>query len=218
MEMLDTVIRKYRFSDRQTVRRISLETAMMGQPAAAFFDGNEVFADALTLYFTDHEPESCFVAQVDGKVVGCLTGARDTRCMDELSGRKILWPLLWKAACSGIFLKGRNIRVLLRSLWLALGGGFFLPDFYQDYPATLHINVLDGYRASGVGGKLMEAYLSYLQGEKVRGVRMATMSEQAGHFFQTQGFSFLYRSTRPYFREVLKRDVPFLIYGKKFLT
>lgn len=211
--MADVVIRKYRPQDRDAVRRIALETAMMGEPASRFFDGEEVLADFLTIYYTDCEPGSCFVAEANGQVVGYLIGSRDTRAMDRIFHQRFLWPLIWKALCQGIVL--RNGRLIGRSLVFALRGGFYIPDFYPDCPATLHINLLDGFRRCGAGKALMRAYLEYLKDAGVRGVRMATMSEASGAFFATQGFERLYASTRPYFRDALGRDVPLFVYGKK---
>jgi len=69
-------IRKFESKDRGQLRSISHDTAFMGQPASVFFEGREVFCDALNLYFTDYEPESCFVAEVDSVVIGYLIGAK----------------------------------------------------------------------------------------------------------------------------------------------
>lgn len=60
----------------------------------------------------------------------------------------------------------------------------------------------------------MASYLGLLRKNGVSGVRMATMSEDAGRFFEHQGFKLLYRSSRPYFHHILGRDVPLLVYGR----
>ena len=89
-------VRSFQAGDRPAVRAIALATAMTGQPSSAFFDGDEFLADALTGYFTDDEPESCFVAEIHGTVAGYLIGARDTRLMDTRFIRKWLLLLLGK--------------------------------------------------------------------------------------------------------------------------
>ena len=77
---LQTDIRKFQSGDREAVRRICCATALLGNPSSIFFDGDEIFADAITLYFTDYEPESCFVAEHQGEVVVYLIGAKDAAC------------------------------------------------------------------------------------------------------------------------------------------
>lgn len=213
--MGDIIVREYRETDRESVRQICLATAMVGRPANLFFDGDEILADALTAYYTDHEPESCFVAESDGKVVGYLLSSTDTRAMDDVFWGKILWPLLGKAFHQRIFYSAKNWRFFGRVLSVALKGGYWLPSFADEYPAALHINILEEYRGKGAGERLVRKCLDYLGNRDVRGARLATMSERAGAFFQRYGFRLFYSSTRPYFQDVLKKDVPFRIYGRK---
>ena len=138
----EAVIRKYNAQDRLAVRQINCGTALMGEPSAVFFDDDEMFADALTLYFTDYEPGSCFVAEVQGKIVGYLLGAKDVRCMDKIMANKIAWPLLTKALRRGTFFRKKNVEFLFH-VWLSLlKGEFKAPSFSKEYPATLHINMI----------------------------------------------------------------------------
>ncbi len=76
--MADFVIRPYQGKDREAIRKIAFDTAFMGEPAEVFFTDQEVLADILTDYFTDHEPESLFVAESGGAIVGYLLGAKDS--------------------------------------------------------------------------------------------------------------------------------------------
>ena len=135
------VIRKYNSRDRSAVRRICCETALMGEPSAIFFDDDEIFADALTAYFTDYEPESCFVAEYGNKVIGYLLGAKDVRRMDKIFADKIAMPLLIKALRRGALIRKKNVKFLSRVLLSLVKGEFKGPAFSKDYPATLHINI-----------------------------------------------------------------------------
>jgi len=210
-------IRKFESRDREAVRRIFHDTALIGEPASVFFEGEEAFSDALTSYFTDYEPQSCFVAESGTQVIGCLMGAKDKVRAEKIFNAKIAPGLLRKAFRDGLILKKKNIVFLLRCLSDALRGRLFAPDFAKEYPAILHINVGKGFRGQDVGGALMDSYLAYLKQEKVMGVHLATLSDAAASFFKRQGFQLLHRSVRSYFRHVLHRDVPLYIYGKKLL-
>ena len=82
----DPVIRPYESRDREAVRRVCFETGYMGDPIAWQWRDAESFADLFTSYYTDHEPESATVVEIDGRVVGYLLGCRDTRHAGQPGG------------------------------------------------------------------------------------------------------------------------------------
>jgi GNAT superfamily N-acetyltransferase len=205
-------IRKFKNEDRAEVRRICCATAFAGRPSSLFFAGDEILADCLTLYFTDYEPESCFVAESRGKVVGYIVGAKDA---SRIGRRDFVFRLLLKAITSAALLKPKNLLFIWHCLMSFLKGEFSEPGFSRDYPATLHINVHEDSRGLKIGAGLIDAYLGYLKKEGVRGVHFATMSERASKFFSQQGFERLYKGQRSYFRYILRQELPLYIYGKR---
>lgn len=210
----DIVIRKFKGTDREAVRDITFNTAFMGEPASVFFDDREVISDALSLYFTDYEPESCFVAEANLKVIGSLIGAKSKIKAEKTFKHQIALSLLVKAFKRGTFTKRANRRFIFSCLLSLISGGLNSPDFTKEYPATLHININNGFRGLNIGTKLVNAYLGYLKSQKVSGVHLATMSDLGAKFFYRQGFSLLYKGKRSYFRPILHQDVPLYIFGK----
>ncbi|HEY6877997.1 MAG TPA: GNAT family N-acetyltransferase [Polyangiales bacterium] len=71
-------IRPYQASDRAAVRHVCCETGYLGNPIEPVYRDRPSFADLITRYYTDHEPESALVVDVDGKVVGYLLGCLDS--------------------------------------------------------------------------------------------------------------------------------------------
>ncbi|PYK93189.1 MAG: hypothetical protein DME36_10330 [Verrucomicrobia bacterium] len=69
-------IRSYRSSDRAAVRELCCQTGFLGVPIDPVYEDRQLFADFLTTYYTDHEPESSFVLEVDGEIRGYLLGSR----------------------------------------------------------------------------------------------------------------------------------------------
>jgi GNAT superfamily N-acetyltransferase len=189
----------------------------MGEPSAVFFDDDEIFADALTVYFTEYEPESCFVAEYENSVIGYLLGAKDVLHMDKIFTDKIALPLFIKALRSGTFFRKRNMKFLFHVFLSLVKGEFKAPTFSKAYPATLHINIIKDYRAGGVGSKLINAYLDYLKKQAVEGVHFATMSDKASQFFKKQNFQLLFQGERSYFRYFLGKNIPIYIYGMRIL-
>lgn len=213
--MEELIIRPYRQEDRPRVREIAWETALMGEPADAFFEGRELFADFLTASFLECEPESCFVAEENGRVCGYLLGTKDSAVLYRCFRSRILPSLLWRAISGGAFLKKKNLIFLAKCLKAILAGEFKMPDFYRAYPATLHINLQRQARGKGGGSKLIAAFFDYLSNFNVPGVYVATMSERGALFFAKQGFGLLHKGKRSYFSHILQGDVPLYIYAKK---
>jgi hypothetical protein len=207
-------IRKYEPGDRQAVRNIFFDTAFLGEPADAFFSDKEIICDALTAYYTDYEPESCFVAVADSKVVGCLTGAKDKIRAEEITSAKIFPLLFSKALLRGVFFKTKNLVFILNIFSSLIKGEFKMPVSLRAFPAILHINISKAYRSLDIGSNLMAAYFSYLKEEQVPGVCLATMSKGASEFFAKAGFRLAYSGKRSYFRYLIQKDLPINIYVK----
>lgn len=215
MILPEVSIRRYCKEDREFVRNIAWDTAFIGEPADIFFSGRNILADFLTLYFTDFEPESCFVAENQGKVVGYLMGAKSKSVLSGIFQFKIIPCLLIRAILGGEFFKKKNIIFSFNCLFSFFMQEFNMPDFSKEYPATLHINIDKGFRNLKLGSRLMSAYLNFLTENKIPGVSLATLSKEAAGFFQNQGFSLLYKGRRSYFRYLLHMDLPIYIYGKR---
>ena len=180
-------VRAYRAEDRDAVRRICFATGYMGAPADWYWRHSESFAEIWTGYYTDHEPESLFVATLDDRVVGYLTGCVDTKRApspaDAVKAAMLRYWLFLRPGTAGFF-----FRALVDVV--CLGGA---PEGETDdprYPAHLHINLLPEARGTGLGAGLMRAWLDRLRSLGVPGCHLGTLheNENAIGFFTHQGF------------------------------
>ena len=209
------LIRKYTPQDKAGVRRLSCETAFLGTGREQIFNDDEILADFLTMYFTDYEPDSCFVAVDRSTGIGYLIGSKDATCMNRVVKKRVVPALFVKAFYRKTFLKKTNLRFLLHCILSFLRGEFFLSDLSSEFPATLHINIDKDYRNQGMGRKLIAAYLDFLKEHGVRGVHFSTLSENAKGFFLKMGFDILYRKGRSYLKPYAGREVVLYVFGKK---
>jgi GNAT superfamily N-acetyltransferase len=209
----DFKIRKYIKSDREAVRRISCDTAFLGEPVDNFFKGADFIADFLTAYYTDYEPWSCFIAEFDGKAAGYLIGTTDENKMLKTLFFKIFPKAFFKAFFKGVFFKKKNILFSWWNIYGLFKGQFFPKISLKNYPALLHINFSAEYRGRGLGSILLKTYLDYLNSEKIPGVHLTTHSEKAGRFFEKNGFKLLLKTKRSYYRGVLHKDVGYFYFG-----
>lgn len=214
LDVTQVVIRPYRIEDRPAVRRINYETSFLHKPHL-FFDDREIVADALTRYYTDYEPSTCFVAELRGQVIGYIIGTLDIRRMHRVFATRILLPLVCKAVLRGVLFKAKTWRFLVHCLRGYLKGEFRVPDFTEQYPSTFHLNVQDGFRGQKVGSKLIMRAAQVVYAHPVRGVHFSTMSDEPRDFFINFGFHVIFESRRTYLRYALGHDTPFYLFGMK---
>ena len=180
-------IRAYRPEDREAIRRIAFETGYMAESIAWLWRDRESFADLITRYYTDHEPESIFVAEGDGVVLGYLTGCVESARVKGSALREIR-RLLVRGA---LFVPG-FAAFLGRSVCDALRDRGTPAEALSDprFPAHLHIDLLPEGRGRGLGRRLMEAWLARLRSLGSPGVHLGTFAENhAGiRFFEACGF------------------------------
>lgn len=212
----EVVIRPYEPRDRDAVRRICCDTADRGAPVEHFFSDRELIADLVTSYYTDFEPETCWVADAGGTVMGYLTGALDTGRYDRVFRSRILPRALLRAAGRGALFRAETWR-MLAALVASAKGYIARGHFGTICPAHLHIDILDGYRGQHVGRRLMQAFLDRVAAAGIRGIHAAVRGDnpKACAFFERMGFVvaggysiFMYLDGR-------MQRVPIVLYGRK---
>src|SRR5215475_13622222 len=183
----DIAVRPYRDADRDAVRMIAYRTGFMGEPADWYWRDFTSFADIWTSYYTDREPESAFVAERDGVVVGYLLGCVESACAPNPAAalaRHTIRRLL--------ILRPGTARFLWRSVWDAARHRNLPSGELRDprWPSHLHINLLREARGCGVGARLVEAWIARLRSVGSAGCHLATLAENttAVAFFARVGF------------------------------
>jgi ribosomal protein S18 acetylase RimI-like enzyme len=214
-------VRSYRGEDRERVRWICSETGFVGNPQEAVFIGREEFADLWSSYWTDCEPESAFVATVEGRVEGYMLGCLDTHKQEEVWNREILprvarrlvRPAWWRHSINRKFIRAM-VRSRLRHEFSAP-----LKQIIAEYPAHLHTNIGDpAMRGLGLGSVMMRALIAYLRQNNVKGVHLGTTSHnrEALPFYEHVGFKVLHQSLFTAYDHAIPDPPLYLIYmGKK---
>jgi hypothetical protein len=186
------VIRSYRRSDREAVRKLCCNTGFLGEPIDPVYEDRQLFADFLTTYYTDHEPESSFVVEIDGEIRGYLLGCRKP-LQNQLYS---FWQnvSLFIKALTRYFRYNQSSRRFIR--WTLVHGWREVPAAPRRIP-HFHINLLPDARKMSTTRALMSAYLSYLyqQGEKhVYGQIVTFESRRGEKMFERYGFKVLNRA------------------------
>ena len=182
-------IRKFQPADRARVRELCCETGFLGKPIDPVFEDRELFADYLSAYYTDWEPESAFVLLVNGDIRGYLLGSR-------CPTRQQLYNLYNNAA---LFLRGifryprynaaskKFVHWILRQAWREVPAS-------PRRTAHFHINLLADARSVASTRGLMDSYLKYLREKGERRVfgQMVVFEDRRGtKMFERYGFKVL---------------------------
>ena len=210
-------IRLYEPRDREAIRQICCDTADGGEPVEAFFPDREVFADLLTLYYTDYEPSSTWVAERDGQVIGYLTGCLDTRRFLRVMAWRLVPRTFLKALVRGTLWHPQVVTLLSANLGGWLRGGFRREVSLWSYPAHLHVNLRKGNRGQKIGRQLLERFFQQVRDAGLNGVHagVSSQNERARRFFESLGFTPLALETR--FRSHgTQQPVSTIVYGKRF--
>lgn len=186
----DIIIRRYHPSDRREIRRICCDSADRGEPVENFFSDRELIADLATRYYTDDEPQSLWVAECKGRVVGYLSGCLDTRRYSGIMLMCLGARIFLKALMRGVFLQKDTWRLLAAGLKTWYLGGFRRAVPLTKYPAHLHINIEKGWRDKGIGAGLIEHFLGQLKTAGIAGMHLSTLQDNiaACNFFKRMGF------------------------------
>lgn len=187
--MTDVAVVPYDACYRAAVRECVFVTGYGGDDVTPFFTDRELFADFLTLYYTDYEPGHAYIGLVDGAPAGYLLGCADTRAYERVMKEKV-YPRILKNLVSGRYRIDRVTgRYIVRGLASQVRGEGMTPPLEQ-FPAHLHIDLLAPYRRLGLGSRLIHAWLSDLRAMGSPGIHLGTSTAHTlSHaFYKKLGF------------------------------
>jgi ribosomal protein S18 acetylase RimI-like enzyme len=187
--MSEMEIRTYRESDRDAMR-VLFDRAGVGSPTASLWGHKESEAAVYLTPYLDLEPDSVFIAVVDGALVGYLCGSLDTGAFPSESERMNQairkYRLMFRPKPAAFFARG-----LIDVAMCAIRRLPTAHDFNDSrWPAHLHINVIPQIRGTGAGAGLMSRWFERLKESGSRGCHLQTLVEnpRAVAFFARMGF------------------------------
>ncbi|HSZ27426.1 MAG TPA: hypothetical protein VK768_04515 [Chthoniobacterales bacterium] len=205
LEVNDFQVRRYRASDRDSVRALCCDTGFLGSAIDPVFEDRELFADFFTDYYLRHEPDSAFVVIKDDSVQGYLLGSRYPF--------RHQYQSLWQNFANGGKVVRRYFGYRPESRryihWL-------ISRAWREVPAAprtighFHINLLPAAKSIQVCRQLLETYLRHLYDHGVKQVhaQMVTFDGRRGFkLFERYGFKVLNQSEITKYRRFTTQTV-----------
>jgi ribosomal protein S18 acetylase RimI-like enzyme len=191
------LIRSYYGQDEGAIEEITYRTGFQGDDLTGrrFFDDRRLFFLIFIYYYTRHEPQHCFVAvdSADDAVVGFICGTPDTAVQEVRFLKTTAWRIPLRVFFYTIWRYPKTFLTFLRLVNMAryLDRGKSVARLEADYPAHLHMNVLPGYQAQGIGTQLMQRFERHMMALDVRGIHLQTSNHnhKALPFYKKMGFA-----------------------------
>jgi ribosomal protein S18 acetylase RimI-like enzyme len=206
-------IRSARKGDASAISDICYRTGFMGEDlrGSGRFDDERLFALIFCLYYVWFETDHCYVAEVEGKVVGYIIGTGRAESRDADFDRRMLLRIASRLFCYTSWRYPRSFREVLG--WLRHQEKLSPPEGYR---AHLHINILPGYQRRGVGSGLMSAFVTKLKEEGHSRVYLETSNHnlRALPFYHKCGFEEIGRRPQIFWSGV--DDLEEIVMGLRF--
>ncbi|WP_169580942.1 GNAT family N-acetyltransferase [Microbacterium thalassium] len=180
-------IRPFRSGDEPALADICLKTADAGADATGVLDDDDLWAEIFVLPYVARHPDLAFVVEAgDGRVVGYVVAAPDTREFEEWF-RTRWWPKAGARWPRPGAERSRQDGILL----YAYGRGPGAEPYGDDYPAHLHIDLLPEAQGQGLGRRLIDTLIDELRRRGVTGLHLVASSDNAGAvaFYPRVGFA-----------------------------
>lgn len=205
LEVRDFQVRKYCASDRDSIRALCCETGFLGSAIDPVFEDRGLFADFLTDYYLQHEPDSAFVLTKGDSLQGYILGSRHplshqfhSLFQNFVYGGKIIRRYFGYRPESRQY-----IHWLISKAWREVPAA----------PRTIghfHINLLPAAKSIQVTRQLLETYLRHQHDHGVKQVhaQIVTFDGRRGFkLFERYGFKVLNQSEITKYRRFTNRTV-----------
>ena len=205
--MEQVTIRSYKARDYQGVRDVCCATGLLGEPVGKVFSDEETFANLFTKYYTDVAPESAFVIENQGKIVGYVLGCLDNRKFRNYFLVKLLPQIIPKIIWRYFTKYSLQERKWVRRVALdGIKGSLNSPP----RPAHLHIDLLKEYRGRKVGKILINKFFQYMRDkgvDKIYGGVWSFDHKKTKHLYRKLGFQICAYQPSNIFKDILKKKV-----------
>lgn len=173
----NVVIRPYQQSDYEQVQNVCIIAGSeKGKPDDAM---QKLMLTVFCNYYIEKEPQNCFVATDEEKVVGYILSSEDSAVWADVFRKEYLPETA--DMMTRYYFEGSAANPL---------------KYVSEYPVHLHIDIVPEYQRMGLGTKLMDVLISHLKSKNIVGVMfsVAGSNSKGQQFYNKYGFELLEKS------------------------
>ena len=170
-------LRAYRASDLDALYDICLVTGDSGQDATPLHNDRKAIGHIYAAPYGALEPANVFVAEDDEGVAGYIVGTYDTDAFSARMERE-WWPALRahyaEVAEADLLPADRQRIATIRQ------PGANPAHIVAQYPAHIHMNLLERLRGQRVGTRLLDMWVAQAKAAGVRGIHLGASAGNTG--------------------------------------
>jgi ribosomal protein S18 acetylase RimI-like enzyme len=184
---MTVIIRPANANDRDAIHEICLKTGDNGADGTALYHYPELLSAVYVDPYLRHDLSCCFVAEDEEGVCGYTLSALNARKTLEWAEREYLPALREKFPVEGV---GTTRTPHDQELVMLLHEPFKVPEFAEQYPSELHIDLLPRAQGKGLGRLLIQRLWDELRKQGSAGVFLGVGWEnrRAQAFYRHLGF------------------------------
>jgi GNAT superfamily N-acetyltransferase len=217
--MPEIIIRQCEKKDDDEILNVCYKTGFMGEDllATGRFNDVKLFGYLFCLYYPHYEKEHCFVAvntEESDKVIGYILGTDNTLRQRMDIALKMGWRILLRLIFITI-LKYRESANAVLFFIRSADHSDYPNNFYKDYPAHLHINILPEYQHLGIGTMLIDKFEEHMRKSSIRGIHLRTSNKniKAIPFYIKKGYTLIHKKEGSMWKGIDKYES--LVFAKK---
>jgi ribosomal protein S18 acetylase RimI-like enzyme len=193
-------IRKCMKKDKEGIVKVCFRTGYMGESAEGHFFDEKLFGQLFCAYYAQYEAINSFIAVIKKKgrekVVGYILCALDTLRFEKNFRERFLWRILFRLLFVTFWRYNHDFKLMVNFYIRKLKAKEKEDSemsLYIEYPAHLHIDVLEEYQRQGIGTNLIKILESHLKENKVIGVCLGTSEKnyKSIPFYKKNGYKLL---------------------------
>lgn len=164
--MPEILIRKYNDTDFEQILNICYKTGYMGKDleGTGKFDDKKLFGYFFCAYYLFYEKEHCFVAvdsDHNNRVVGYIIGTMNTKRQILMFIIKMCWRIGLRLLYT-LCMYPSTLRSI-RNMFKNKAYKNIPKNFYNEFPAHLHINLLPEYQSRSIGTSLLTTFENHVR-------------------------------------------------------
>jgi GNAT superfamily N-acetyltransferase len=202
-----TIIRPYRQEDKPRIREICADTGWLGNPIDPVFEDRELFAEFLTTYYLDYEPDSCWVAEKDGTLIAYAIGS----VRPELQ-RSVSKKIAWRIGLKGFWrlMTGRYGKASRKFIWWIIFQSNKEEPKSLPQASHLHWNMDPDARGTEIGRTFLKIFIAHSLNHGIRemfGHMTVPPGKRSTRIFERMGWQEIDRKEQTKFRDYMDEPV-----------
>jgi ribosomal protein S18 acetylase RimI-like enzyme len=178
------IIRECRIEDIKDLSNVALRTAMAGKDGQDFFYNKDLISQYYCEPYIRYDSQYCFTVEENNICCGYTVGTSNSYEFYKWFNET------WLVKLRDQYLNCKSISSEEDRILQLIKEDVEIPDYLKQYPAHLHINLLDTMQGKSIGKKLILTLLQKFAEDNIKGVHLGVQIDnlRAIGFYKHLGF------------------------------